>query len=249
MPHAPGLFPPHIQPLTGSDLHVWCATLSGSAEALAHFRSLLTADEQARAERFYFERDRDRYIFGRGILRTLLAGYLGMQAAAVPIGYGPHRKPTLESSGADRTLHFNLAHCNAWAAYVFGWDRAVGIDIEHVRPMPDVDDLVQRFFTAGESDLIHSLSGTEKWDTFFQIWTCKEAVLKAHGSGLATPLNEFEIAAGANGAVTITPRAGAEAELTDWSVQLVELVPGYRSAIAVKGSIGQIQFHSVPDQA
>lgn len=213
-------------------------------DELSHFHSLLTDDERERAERFYFERDQDRYIFGRGILRTLLGGYLSMDASQVPIVYGSLRKPALALLNTERTLHFNLAHSNEWAAYVFDWDRRVGIDIEQVRPMADVDELVQRFFTSGESTLIRSLSGNQKWDTFFQIWTCKEAILKAHGSGLTTPLDQFEISLHDDHGVTITPQTPDAAILADWNLQLLELVPGYKSAVAVEGNIGNVTIHS-----
>lgn len=245
MSHAPGLSPLLTQPLTGSDLHIWSAALSGSADDLEHFHSLLAVDEKARAERFYFERDRDRYIVGRGILRTLLASYLNMEASKIPIAYGPHRKPVLQLSQTDKTLHFNLAHSNEWAAYVFGWDRPVGIDLEHIRPLPDVDDLVQRFFSPRESTLIRSLSGGQKWDSFFQIWTCKEAILKAYGSGLTTPLDQFEIFVGAEGAVTTTSLTEDSAQLANWKIQIFELIPGYKSAISVKGNIGKVLLQSL----
>ena len=244
MPQHPGLFPLHAQPLTGSDLHIWSAALSASAEELAHFHTLLAVDEKARAERFYFERDRDRYIVGRGILRMLLAGYLDMEASEIPFVYGPQRKPALDVVRGNKTLHFNLAHCNEWAAYVFGWERPVGIDLEHIRPLPDVDDLVQRFFTPRESTLIRSLSGEKKWDTFFQIWTCKEAILKAHGSGLTTPLDQFEISLNENGVVTVTSHIQDSAELTVWHLETFELIRGYKSAVAAWGNHGKMIFRS-----
>lgn len=244
MSHHPGLLPLHSQPLAGSDLHIWSAALSGSAEHLAHFHSLLAADEKARAERFYFDRDRDRYIVGRGILRTLLAGYLDMPASEIRFVYGPQRKPAVDTSRGNKTLHFNLAHCNEWAAYVFGWERPVGIDLEHIRPISDVDDLVQRFFSPSESTLIRSLSGEMKWDMFFQIWTCKEAILKGYGSGLTTPLDQFEIFVGADSSVTITSLTEDLAELSGWRLQLFELIPGYKSAISAQGDIDKVIFRS-----
>ncbi|HEY9526441.1 MAG TPA: hypothetical protein VIR02_05120, partial [Anaerolineales bacterium] len=64
-----------------SDLNIWRASLSGSLDELSYFDSLLSPDEKARAERFYFERDRNRYIFGRGILRVLVGSYLQVEAS------------------------------------------------------------------------------------------------------------------------------------------------------------------------
>ena len=244
MPHDPRLLALRTQPLTGSDLHIWSALLSGSPDELAHFHALLSAEEKARAERFYFERDRNRYVFGRGILRTLLAGYLGMEASEIRITYGPQRKPELAPLPDKKTLQFNLAHSNEWAAYVFGWDRPLGIDLEFVRPMPDVDDLAQRFFSSRESKLIHSLSGDQKWDTFFKIWTCKEAVLKAHGSGLTLPLDQFEISLEANGEVKLLSVAEETTQLAAWQLQVVELVAGYKSAVATMGETGKVVFQT-----
>lgn len=240
MSHNPRLLALRTQPLTGSDLHIWAALLSGSPDELAYFHSLLNAEEKARAERFYFERDRNRYIFGRGILRTLLAGYLGIEAAEIRMTYGPQRKPELESLPHKKTLQFNLAHSNEWAAYIFGWDRPLGIDLEYVRPLPDVDDLAKRFFSPRESKLIHSLSGDQKWDTFFKIWTCKEAILKAHGSGLTLPLDQFEISLDANGAVTLASVGAETTQLAKCHLEIVELVAGYRSAIASMAETGRV---------
>ena len=93
---------------------------------------------------------------------------------------------------SNQTLQFNLTHSNDWAVYVFGWDRPLGIDLEHIRPMSNVDDLADQFFSARESALIHSLSGDPKWETFFTIWTCKEAFLKASGSGLTISLDQCD---------------------------------------------------------
>lgn len=232
----------HIQPLIGSDLHIWTAALSGSVEQLAYFDSLLTVDEKVRAQRFYFERDRNRYIFARGTLRTLLAVYLGLEPPKIPIIYGPIGKPALGPVPGDKHLEFNVAHSNDWAAYVFGWERPLGIDLEHVRPLADVDALAQRFFCARESELIHSLSGDEKWETFFKIWTCKEAILKAHGSGLTVPLNHFEISMGLDDVVRISSIAEEAAHLADWHLELIDLVPGYKSAFAVRGKTDKLVF-------
>ena len=234
----------HTQPLTGADIHVWTAALSGPAGQLAYFDSLLSTDEKARAERFYFERDQNRYVVGRGILRILLAGYTGLEASEISFTYGPQRKPQLAFPVGDRPLQFNLAHSNGWAIFAFSRSRPLGIDLEHVRPLADVDHLVQRFFSPRESSLIRSLSGYHKWDTFFKIWTCKEALLKAHGSGLTTPLNDFDISLDAHDAVTLTALTDESAQLSAWHFKILELVSGYRSAIAVQWEAGRMVFQS-----
>src|SRR5512140_3474790 len=85
----------HPPPLSDSDIHIWYASLNVSDPELACYRSLLSQDEVERAERFYFEKDRDHYIVGRGILRTILGGYLNVAPARIEFVYGPHGKPAI----------------------------------------------------------------------------------------------------------------------------------------------------------
>jgi 4'-phosphopantetheinyl transferase len=240
---------PHSQPLTDPDLHIWRASLSGSLDELSYFDSILSPDEKARADRFYFERDRNRYIFGRGILRTLLGGYLQGQASKITFVYGPHGKPAIESGRLNKTLQFNLAHSNDWAVYAFGWDMPLGIDLEHVRPMPDVDDLAKRFFSPSESTLIHSLFDDQKWETFFTIWTCKEAFLKASGSGLTLPLDQFEVSPKANGGMKLTSISGNLKSAARWRLETFKPLADYQSAIAVENHSGKIIFHQFDVQS
>jgi 4'-phosphopantetheinyl transferase len=236
------------QPLMDSDLNIWRASLSGSLDELSYFDSLLSPDEKARAERFYFERDRNRYIFGRGILRVLVGSYLQVEASKITFVYGPHGKPAIESMHSNKTLQFNLAHSNEWAVYAFGWDQPLGIDLEHIRPMPDVDDLAERFFSATESALIHSLADEQKWETFFTIWTCKEAFLKASGSGLTSPLNQFEVSPKASGGMRLTSISGNPKPAARWRVEIFKLIADYQSAIAVEDHSGKIIFHQFDGQ-
>ena len=238
---------PSSQRITDSDLHIWRACLSGSVPELSYFDSILSPDEKARAERFYFERDRNRYIFGRGILRTLLGGYLQVQASKITFVYGPHGKPAIESVRSNKSLQFNLAHSNDWAVYAFGWDHPLGIDLEHIRPMPDVDELAERFFSASERVLIHSLSGDQKWETFFSIWTCKEAFLKATGSGLTLPLDQFEVSPRADGGMKLTSISGNSKPADRWRLETFKPIADYQSAIAVEDHAGKIMFHQLDD--
>ena len=237
------------QPLTDSDLHVWCASLNGSAEELAHFESILAPDEKARAGRFHFERDRDRYIFGRGILRTLLGSYLGTEAHKIEITYEQDGKPTLGKIFQGKKLQFNLSHSNERALYIFGWDRLVGIDIEQIRPLQDADAFAEQYYTKRETGLINSLSGDEKWPVFYKFWTCKEAFLKAKGTGLTVPINHAEISLRPNNSAHLTSVDGDTAQATDWRFEMFSPIADYQAAIALEGHAGNILYQSIIDPA
>lgn len=235
------------QPLPGSELQIWCASLNASPDELSRFSSLLSTDEKARAKKFYFERDSNRYTVGRGILRLLLGAYLEMEASRIEFAYGQHGKPAVEIIFQNRILQFNLSHSNDQAVYIFGWDRSVGIDIEHIRPLQDADDFAEQFYSARERDLITSLSGENKWATFFKIWTCKEAFLKANGKGLTLPLDHAEIHLHSDGSVTLTFTGEVAGQAARWHIETFEPVLDYQAAIAVAGHPGRILSRQLGD--
>ena len=227
-------------------MHVWWAALDPPRQSLPGLLSLLSADEKARAQRFYFERDYLRYIAGRACLRWLLGGYLGLQPVQIEFEYNPLGKPALKTALDGRVLQFNLSNSDNRVLYVFSWQRRVGIDLELVHPMPDEDDFARQFFCAPESALLRSLSGDAKRKTFFELWTCKEALLKAMGDGLTKPINEVEVALQDGGArlvsIACDPRPAA-----DWQLVVFQPAPGYQAALAVEGAGWKTSYYHASD--
>lgn len=231
-----------IQPLSDSDIHVWCASLSASSQELSHYRSLLSQNEVERAGRFVFEKDRDHYIVGRGLLRIILGSYLNLKPAQLEFVYGQHGKPALKPGLTDKVLEFNLSHSKDQVLYAFNWNRKIGVDIEYLIPMADMDDFAERFFTSRESAWINELSGEQKKDAFFKTWTCKEAFLKANGSGLTVPINEVEISLETKGIVELISIGNDKEQVTRWRLEMFNPFPGYQAAFAVEGHEGNISF-------
>src|SRR5262249_4694628 len=122
---------PHAEPV----VHVWATNLDVSATALQASAQMLSSNESERASRFHFERDRNRYIAGRGLLRTVLGKYLHMPSAEVPLVYGPNGKPLLQTDINRPTIHFNLAHSQNLALLAVTYAGQIGIDVEAVRPL------------------------------------------------------------------------------------------------------------------
>jgi 4'-phosphopantetheinyl transferase len=230
-----------FQPLADSDVHIWCLPLSGSVDELAHYQSILSADEMARVGRFRFQQDREHYIFGRGILRTLLGGYLQMDATRIKFIYGPYGKPRVESTFQNQTLQFNLAHSKDYAIYTFTWGRAIGVDLEHVHPLPEAEDLAERFFTPRENAWLNSFTGDKHTEAFFQLWTCKEAFLKAHGSGLTTPLNQVDVLIGGDSSIRILA-IDSKLDSSSWRLEIFNPIHAYQAALALNGHMGDKLF-------
>ncbi|BAZ49759.1 4'-phosphopantetheinyl transferase HetI [Nostoc sp. NIES-4103] len=213
--------------LLSDEVHVWRIDLDRPQGQLQNLAATLCADELARAERFYFEEHRQRFIAGRGILRSILAGYLGIEPQQIKFDYQPRGKPVLADAFAQSGLAFNLSHSQGLGLCAVNYTRQIGIDLEYIRPMSDVESLAERFFLHREYDVVRSLPIDQKQEVFFRYWTCKEAYLKATGEGIAQ-LEQVEIA--------LTPTEPARLKtIENWS--LLELVPAdnYLAAVAVAG--------------
>jgi len=228
--------PPQEVALGDDEVHLWRAGLSVSAALMKVLEQTLSAEEQARAGRFAFESHRRNFIVAHGILRTVLGAYLGAEPRALEFSCGPQGKPFLRSGPFDCRLHFNMSHSGDLAVYAVTRGRHVGVDIEHVRQDPTLASVAQQWFSPAEAAAICSLSGTRQTETFYHLWTLKEAYLKGTGRGLHSALSDFEI----------RPRAahkagGGEARLHPtgaprWSLRSLGLAPDFAGALAVEGS-------------
>ena len=185
---------------TSRDVHIWSVNLDGPPVLYTQLHPYLSADEQARAARFHFDHHRHHFVIARGVLRVLLGQYLHQAPADLTFAYSDRGKPRLakplldasSDKGMDRprnqpqpTLEFNLSHSGGLALYVISCDRPVGIDVEHLRPMPQATQLAERFFSHQEYTQLMQRPPEQRERIFFRGWTRKEAYLKATGEGLA----------------------------------------------------------------
>lgn len=226
--------PPAALALPEGEVHVWRAGLDRPAAEMASLAATLSEEEEERADRFYFERDRQRFAAGRAILRMLLGHYLGMAADAVGFEYGPQGKPALAEGCGDRSLSFNLSHSHDLALFAFARRRAVGVDVERVRPLSDAAAIARRFFSSREVAALQAARAARQETVFFEIWTRKEAYIKALGEGLSRPLGGFSVALGKERA-PLGHVEGDAAEAERWRLAPLFLDAEYVAAVAVEG--------------
>jgi len=175
--------------LSADQVHVWRACCTLSPQILNSLKTYLITDELERAARFRFERDRLRFIAGRGILRHILSRYLNQPPERLQFTYGSHGKPELMDGGG---IHFNLSHSGDWALYAIA-PTPIGVDLEALRPVPQMTSIVERYFAKQEKAFFKGLSEDAKTDAFFRAWTCKEAYVKAIGQGLTLSLQAIDV--------------------------------------------------------
>jgi 4'-phosphopantetheinyl transferase len=210
--------PPADLALTSGEIQIFCASLDLSPSRLECLAKTLSADERGRAARFYFARDGNRFLAGRGILREILAWLLGGRPDELIFSNGINGKPRLAALVATNDLHFNLAHSDSLVIYAVSRAHEVGIDLERIRPIQDAEEIAAHFFHERERAQWHSLSSDQKTAAFFDCWTRKEALLKASGEGLGGPMEQID---------TFAP-------VNPWSLQSLTPAVDYAAAVAAK---------------
>lgn len=199
--------------LANDEIHVWRASLVSDQTTLRRFESTLADDERGRAQRFIFERDRDRFVAARGILRDLLGVYLGCPPRAIRFAYGPEGKPALASDPMQTPLCFNLSHSHGFAVFAIGRSRDIGIDLELIRPDFGGEDIAKRYFSPKEVAELRRLPPGLREEGFFLCWTRKEAYIKAKGEGLHIALDSFDVSLSPGGPVLLS-----SADALRWSI-------------------------------
>jgi 4'-phosphopantetheinyl transferase len=210
-----------VPKLLPGTVHLWRVNL----DQFAGLGEILSRDELERAARFRFDRDRIRYVAGRSALRFLLGGYLKRNPGDLVFSYGPAGKPSLSE------ISFNLAHSGAHGLIGVAAEKLIGVDIEEVRALPDLDDVARTVFAPGELVRWRGLDSRDRVSAFYRIWTRKEAYLKAMGEGIAHRLQKFEVAFEPNESERII--SGAEGV---WSLHDVSPSEDLIAAVAYEGS-------------
>jgi 4'-phosphopantetheinyl transferase len=235
IPDSSWLSPPASLVLASDEVHIWRVPLNFRSDSLLLLESGLSEDERKRAGKYYFQRDRNRYIAARGILRTLLGRYLAVPPSKLQFAYGRYGKPSLSSEFAGSSLFFNVSHSHELALLAFTRVGDIGVDVEYMRADVEYMQLAQHFFSEHERHQLVSLSRSMVQAAFFCCWTRKEAYIKARGLGLQLPLAQFDVSVHPEKTAAFLGSREEGQNIKDWS--LYNLLPGsgYAAACVVKG--------------
>ena len=235
-------FTPKKLILAAHEVHIWRANLDLPIQQVQELKEILSVDEKLRADKFRFPQHRHRFIVGRGLLRKILGYYLDIKPDYLEFEYSSHGKPRLAESFNKEGLQFNLSHSQGMVLYGCVWQYRIGIDLEYLRSMADVQKIAKRFFSSQEYDVIRNLPVEEKQRAFFRGWTGKEAYLKATGDGLAGSLDQIEISLIPNQPTSLLRIQGRVQTALDWS--LYELIPAsdYIATLVVEGNNWNLRY-------
>lgn len=218
----------------GDEVQVWLADLDRPPLAPEHLASLLAPDERARAARFHFDVHRARFAAGRGLLRTLLGRFLGVEPAGLAFEYGEKGKPRL--ARAPRDLRFNLSNSRNAVLIAAARGAELGADVEALRELDDAPALVERFFHPAEREVFARLAPGDRLAGFYACWTRKEAYVKARGDGLSLPTSAFQVELARERPAALVRFDREPDEVARWSLVALEPARGYLGAVAVEGA-------------
>lgn len=211
--------------LRADEVHIWSVGLDLAPARVKALARCLSPDERQRADRFVHKNHRARFIVARGVLRQLLGEYLARDPVALTFSYGEHGKPDL-LGGA---LEFNMSHSHELALYAVASGRVLGVDIEWPRPRVEYEQIAARFFSPQEQAALMGRPAAERHAAFYNIWTRKEAYLKARGDGISAGLDTFSVSLGAEAELLHSDEGAAEA--ARWQLMALAPAPGYVAAL------------------
>lgn len=221
--------PRNLSSLIKGEIHIWSISLNSDNAFFERCKESLTDAERERIHYYNFKQVQDHFIISQGGLRLLLSSYLNIEPQKIQIRKHAKGKPYIAD---DTSLCFNVSNSGKYCVYAFSRSGEVGIDIEEVRPLSDIDDLIDKNFTENEKHYINK-NQKDRIENFFQFWTVKEAYLKAIGEGMRLTPDSLEFSI-ENGIFKLDAVKGIF-EQEDWLFKVITPGANHMGTITYKG--------------
>ncbi|HEX5338151.1 MAG TPA: 4'-phosphopantetheinyl transferase superfamily protein [Gallionella sp.] len=223
--------------IPSGEVHLWLCELGDAIPPDLHDKceKLLSPDEVARMERFYFEKHRSHFLISHAFLRIVLSRYQGCSPASIAYSFNEYGKPFLQADAGQSGISFNLSHTDGLACCAIAKDGDVGVDVECLDRLTKGDEIGKQFFAPEEfADMMAIDNEETRKERFLHLWLLKEAFIKAKGTGLSLPLDLFCFNFPGYGeiGVSFAPRLAESPE--DWHFRLFHTTENHRAAIACK---------------
>jgi 4'-phosphopantetheinyl transferase len=212
-----------------TDVIVRCWRLDASESEIRRFETILSAEENGRAAAMRVPDKRNWFVAAHAGVRAILGREIGRAPSELAFVLGPKGKQSLAEPG---DIRFNLSHSHDLAVLAVCRGFEIGVDVERVRHIDEVEPIAERFFAESESRAVLGAAGDLQDRLFMRIWTCKEAYLKATGDGLSRPFDEAVVAMTGGGEVEcLRDASGVRLGV---SIRTFDPVPGYVGALVAR---------------
>ena len=222
--------------LARRDVHLWVASYDDVAHELqAAYLTLLNEEERQNQQRFYFERDRLRYLVTRALVRSVLSRYAPIAPEEWRFATNSYGRPHIAGAPtAASDIRFNLSHTHSLIVLGVTLGRELGVDVENVRTRSASIQIADSFFAPEEVADLARVPVEHRQHRFFEYWTLKESYIKARGMGLSIPLDKFSFHYRADGAVELSVCAELEDDPCRWQFWHLQPAPGYLLAVCAE---------------
>ncbi|HEX9984339.1 MAG TPA: 4'-phosphopantetheinyl transferase superfamily protein [Thermoanaerobaculia bacterium] len=223
--------------LTSDEIHLWLAFYDRIDDERLHaaYRELLNPAEKVQEPRFYFARDRRRYLITRALVRTVLSRYIPAAPRELLFSTNDYGRPELDNPEAkDAGLSFNISHTHSLIVLGVTKERALGVDVENISTREVSIDIADRYFAPPEVAVLTAAPKDEQQYRFFEYWTFKESYIKARGMGLSLPLDKFSFQYPDEGAVEIAIDPALADDPARWQFWQFRPTPEYLVAICAE---------------
>jgi 4'-phosphopantetheinyl transferase len=238
--------PSELLELSGNDVHVWLAKIDQPRLWIERFSQILSEEELTKANNFIFIQDKDRFIVSHGLLRTMLANYVKIDPKQLSFGYTINGKPYITTKySIDSDLSFNMSHSHNVAIYTFTLNRRIGIDIEFIRYIKNIDQLISFIFSKNDRMAINKLPEKQKQEAFLSIWTRKEAYVKAIGGCLSNICSQYRFLSDLDNPPDLLHDELEIRNTSDWFFQTLLPDSDYIATIAVEGNDLQFKYFNL----
>lgn len=216
---------------------MWWAFTRDVNNALATFESWLSHDEAERCRQFRRLQDRELYLVARAALRHTLSRYADVPPQGWRFVQAEGGRPELAPPFDTLGLRFSVSHTQGLVACAVSHAVAVGVDVQAVNGTLDVSPMVAMACSGAEREQLERLAPHAARTRFYELWTLKEACVKARGAGLALPLNgvTFE---GRGEPIEVSFSAPASDDARHWQFALWRPGPEHQGAVALRRGTG-----------
>lgn len=215
---------------------IWELRFSKQLDQLEKCYAVLNEEEKARAARFYFDKDREAFTLTRGSLRYLLGDCLKQKPESIIFSHNEYGKPELKNT----SWQFNVSHSHDCALIAIGKHYPLGIDVEYQDRKINPLELCDRFFAEEEIEQLRSVDPHQQIKTFFNLWTRKEAFIKAVGMGLSFGLDQFALMGLPQKKPEILHISDKKYQISDWQLRDLPMESPYAAALMCSVHIKKI---------
>jgi len=233
----------HVGPLGAGEVDVWAAALDVPCDRQRRLAETLSLEEQRRAARFRSSEYRSRWTVGRGLLREILGHYLAVHPGQVRLGHCVHGKPRLAGQ-LHSPIAFNLARSGGLGVYALSSCYEVGVDAEELREFPEMRPMANRIFSPAERAFLTAAPPATYLPAFYRCWTCKEAYLKARGTGLLAPLDSFDVEVAADQPAALLRVTGNAEAPGHWTLVHLQPARSHVGALAVRAPPSLVSYRT-----